>query len=259
MFKSLEGKVCVVTGAAKSIGYGIAERYGQNGAKVIMFDINPEVEKSAEVLRSSGYSAKAYVIDITDREKVLKCFEEIVSTEGPVFTLANVAGIVDQRPLEDITPEIIDKQMRVNIGGSIFCSQGALKSMKDNKEGKIINFSSKSGKTGSALMVAYSAAKGGVIAMTQAMAYELAPWNIKVNCICPGITEASGVWSEVSSGYTKNLSMPMDDVVKKFTAKVPLGRLTEIEDLVDFVYFLTISGEYCTGQSFNVTGGREMH
>ena len=108
-------------------------------------------------------------------------------------------------------------------------------------------------------MVPYSAAKGAIISLTQALAYEVAADNIKVNAICPGITDATGVWSSVSKGYTENLKLPREEVVKKFTAKIPLGRLTDIQDVVGFVMFLTTQGEYCTGQAFNITGGREMH
>ena len=91
--------------------------------------------------------------------------------------------------------------------------------MKENKEGKIINFSSKSGKTGSALMVHYSAAKGAIIALTQALAHELAEYKINVNCLCPGITDDTGVWGEVSKGYIHNLKLPKEEVIDKFTAK----------------------------------------
>ena len=108
-------------------------------------------------------------------------------------------------------------------------------------------------------MVPYSAAKGAIIALTQALAFEVAADNVKVNCLCPGITDATGVWSSVSKGYTENLKMAREEVVKRFTAKIPLGRLTDIRDVVDLVMFLTAAGEYCTGQAFNVTGGREMH
>jgi NAD(P)-dependent dehydrogenase (short-subunit alcohol dehydrogenase family) len=108
-------------------------------------------------------------------------------------------------------------------------------------------------------MAPYSSAKGAVIALTQSLAYEYAGNNININCICPGITDATGVWGEVSKGYTENLKLPRDEVVKKFTAKVPLGRLTGINDVVDYVFFLSVSGDYCTGQALNISGGREMH
>jgi NAD(P)-dependent dehydrogenase (short-subunit alcohol dehydrogenase family) len=257
--KELSGKTCVVTGAARSIGLAIAEACKGAGAKVAMIDINPEVTKEAARLSADGSPVKGYILDITNQKAVLDCFAQIERDLGTVYALVNNAGIVDQRPIEETTPELMDKMFRVNVHGSLYCIQGVLAGMKKAKDGKIINFSSKSGKTGSALMVPYSAAKGAVIAMTQAVAFEVADFNIKVNAICPGITDATGVWSEVSKGYTENLKMEREEVIKKFTAKIPLKRLTDIKDVVDFVMFLATKGEYCTGQAFNITGGREMH
>jgi len=259
MSVDLKGKTCVVTGSAKSIGLGVAEMYCSLGAKVAMIDINPDVMKEADRLAKAGHAVRGYILDITDRKAVFACFEDIAKSLGDVFALANIAGAVDQQPFEEITPERLDKMNRININGSVWCSQGALTTMKKLKDGRIINFASKSGKTGSAIMAAYSGAKGAIISMTHAMAYELAKENIKVNCLCPGIVEKTGVWGAVSKGYVENLKMEEEAVVKQFTSKVPLGRLCRIDDVVAFVRFLTIDGDYCTGQSFNVTGGREMH
>jgi len=255
----LNGKTCVVTGSAKSIGLGVAEMYASLGAQVAMIDLNPEVVSQAERMAKAGRAVRGYVVDITDRNAVFACFEDITKNLGKVFALANVAGAVDQQAFTEITPERLDKMNRININGSIWCSQAALQTMKTLHDGRIINFASKSGKTGSAIMAAYSGAKGAIISITHAMAFELAKDNIKVNCLCPGITDATGVWSSVSKGYTENLKLSREEVLKKFTSKIPLGRLTDIKDVVDFVMFLTVSGEYCTGQAFNITGGREMH
>lgn len=255
----LKGKTCIVTGAAKSIGFGIAQKFAENGAKITLLDISPEVEKAAQSLADKGYSAKGYVLDITDRDAVFARFGKIVEESGDVYALVNNAGVVDQRPFEETGPEVFERMFKVNVYGTSYCIQAALPSMKKHKDGKIINFASKSGKTGSALMAPYSAAKGAVIVLTQALAFEYAPYNIKINAVCPGITGETGVWDSVSAGYIHNLKLPKDEVIKKFTAKVPLARLTDIADVVDFVFFLASSGEYCTGQAFNITGGREMH
>lgn len=256
---SLKGKVCVVTGAAKSIGLGIATKYAEQGAKVALIDIDPLVEQSAADLAVKGYDAKGYMLNITDRQAVLGCFSQIVDDLGDIYALVNNAGVVDNRPFEENDEAIFEKMFKVNVYGTAYCIQGALPSMKKLGDGKIINFASKSGKTGSALMAPYSAAKGAVIVLTQSLAFEYAKDNIKINAICPGITDATGVWASVSAGYIENMKMEREEIVKKFTAKIPLGRLTDIQDVVDFVFFLTASGEYCTGQAFNITGGREMH
>lgn len=256
---NLKDKVCVVTGAAKSIGYAIAEKYGEQGANVVLIDIDPLVEQSAEELRGKGYKATGIILNITDRDAVLACFKTITDEIGDIYALVNNAGVVDNRPFEENDEAIFDKMFKVNVYGTAYCIQGAIESMKKNKEGRIINFASKSGKTGSALMAPYSAAKGAVIVLTQSLAFEYAKYNIKINSICPGITDATGVWSSVSKGYVENMKMERDEIVKQFTSKVPLGRLTDKQDVVDFVFFLTVSGDYCTGQAFNITGGREMH
>lgn len=259
MSVDVKGKACVVTGAARSIGLGIAEMYCNLGAHVAMIDVNPEVKDQAERLVKEGHKVRGYVLDITDRGAVFACFEDIARNLGRVFALVNCAGTVDQQPFEEISPERLDRINRININGSIYCAQAALETMKLLHDGRIINFSSKSGKTGSALMAAYSSTKGAIIALTQAMAHEFAKQNIKVNCLCPGPVGDSTMWGGVTKSYMENLNMQEDQVTRSFTSKVPLGRLCRIEDIVAFVKFLSIDGDYCTGQAFNVSGGREMH
>jgi len=162
--------------------------------------------------------------------------------------------------VEEISEADWERIFAVNCKGTFFYTREVVPLMKAHRYGRIINFSSKSGKTGSALMSHYSAAKAAIIGFTQALAYELADSGINVNCVCPGITENTGVWSAVSSGYVETLHMPVEQVVKQFTAKVPLKRLARIADVVALTCFLTSAGaDYMTGQAVNVTGGREMH
>lgn len=255
----LLNKVCIVTGAAKSLGYFISERLAKSGAKVILIDIDPIVISSASQLRSIGMNAEGVVLDITNEEEVSKQFKKIIDHQEQIYALVNVAGAVTQNPIEKVTQKDWERMMAINVYGSFYCIKAVIPSMKKNKKGKIINFSSKSGKTGSALMVPYSTAKGAIITMTQAMALEVADYNININALCPGIVENTGVWDAVSEGYINNLKLSKEDVVEKFTKKIPLGRLAEIEDIVSFCEFLVVSGEYCTGQAFNISGGREVH
>lgn len=264
MFDSLQDTVCVVTGAAGGIGLAIASEFVAQGAKVAMIDVKgDEVRKQAASLAIQSPHDETYVrgysLDITDRSAVFACFDHIRDDLGPVYGLINNAGIVDQRPFTDITEDQINRMMRVNVNGTLFCCQAAVPDMKSAKAGRIVNFSSKSGKTGSALMAHYSAAKGAIIALTHSLAFELANENITVNCVCPGITPTTGVWDFVSKAYTKNLDLEMDEVVEKFSAKIPLGRLTNIDDIVNYVLFLIIGAPYCTGQAINISGGREVH
>jgi NAD(P)-dependent dehydrogenase (short-subunit alcohol dehydrogenase family) len=174
--------------------------------------------------------------------------------------LVNVAGMVAQARVEAIAPDEWDRIFAVNCKGTFLFIRRVVPMMRKHHGGSIINFSSKSGKTGSALMSHYSAAKAAIIGLTQALAFELADDHIRVNCVCPGITQNTGVWDKVSEGYVKNLKMPMEQVVSQFTAKVPLKRLARVEDVVAVTVFLASDGaDYMTGQAINITGGREMH
>ena len=260
MGEELTDKVCAVTGAARGIGLGVAEGFCREGGKVALIDIDgAEVRKQADRLCGEGFEARGCELDVTDRAAVKDCFSRIAADLGPVAVLVNNAGVVDQRPFDEITPEQMDRMMRVNVHGTLYCMQAVADGMRKARWGRIINFSSKSGKTGSAMMAHYSAAKGAIIALTHAVAFELAPHHVTVNCLCPGITDATGVWEHVSAAYAENLRLSRDQIVEKFTAKVPLGRLTTVKDIVDFALFLATRGDYCTGQAFNITGGREVH
>ncbi len=250
-----------MTGAGGTIGCGIAEALCKQGAKVFITDLcEDKLSYVCENLSDVG-CCHGLRADITKYDEVEKVIMGIKDSYGPrIDILANVAGLVGQKKVEDIGETEWDTIFDVNCKGSFFFVKKVVPFMKDQGAGKIINFSSKSGKTGSALMSHYSAAKAAIIGFTQALAYELAGNRINVNCVCPGITENTGVWSEVSSGYVKNLDMSFDEVVKAFSEKVPLQRLATVRDIVAVTLFLASEGaDYMTGQAINVTGGREMH
>ena len=256
MKADFKGKAALVTGATGSIGKGIARELMAGGASVFITDIDQDaVDKAAAELSCMGLAA-----DIVKEDQVRAVTEAALAANGRIDILVNVAGIVGQGKVEDLTEAEWDQMFAVNCKGTFFFVKYVVPGMKKNNYGKIINFSSKSGKTGSALMSHYSAAKGAIIALTQSLAFELADYKINVNCLCPGITDHSGVWDRVSEDYIKNLNLSREEVIDKFTSKIPLKRLALVGDVTAATCFLASEGaDYMTGQAINITGGREMH
>lgn len=257
-----ENKVVLVTGAAGSIGKGIAERFSEEGAKVFITDLDQSrLDQCCRELAMKGGQCQGLAADVTDYDQVKRVMDATVEAFGhKIDVLVNVAGVVAQGKVEEIEEKQWDLIFDVNCKGTFFFIKAVVPIMKAQGSGRIINFSSKSGKTGSALLSHYSAAKAAIIGLTQSLAYELADSGINVNCVCPGITEDTGVWAKVSSGYIKELKLPKNEVVAKFSAKVPLKRLAKVEEVVAVTAFLaSVGAAYMTGQAINITGGREMH
>jgi NAD(P)-dependent dehydrogenase (short-subunit alcohol dehydrogenase family) len=255
-------KTVIVTGAAGSIGKGIAAAFTRANANVFITDLTQDsVDAALNEINPGSIPCRGLAADVTDAQQVKDVVTAALNAFGEkIDVLVNVAGIVGQAKVEDITEADWDRMFQVNCRGTFLFIKNVVPVMKKNKFGRIINFSSKSGKTGSALMSHYSAAKAAIIGMTQALAFELADHGINVNCLCPGITENTGVWKNVSADYIKNLNLSEEEVIKKFTAKVPLKRLAKIQDIVALTLFLASKGaDYMTGQAINITGGREMH
>ena len=262
IFVALEfdDKVALVTGAAGAIGKGLARRFCEQGADVFITDLDQA--RLDAIAKELGPRCKGLAADCTKADQVAKVVEAAKAAfGGRIDVLINVAGTVGKGgPVEDMSEQTWDFVFDVNCKGTFLFTKMVVPIMKACGGGKIVNFSSKSGKTGSALMTAYSAAKAAIIGLTQALAFELADFHINVNCVCPGITADTGVWQNVSADYAENMKLPIEEIVKKFTSKVPLKRLASVEDVVAVTVFLASKGaDYMTGQAVNITGGREMH
>ena len=253
-------QTALVTGASGSIGKEIARRIIEEGGRVFITDLDQA--KLDAVAAELGANCKALAADCTKADQVAAAVQKCQQVFGQnVDVLVNVAGITGQGgKIEDIAVETWDLVFAVNCRGTFLFIKEVMPIMKAQGRGAIVNFSSKSGKTGSALMSAYSSAKGAIIALTQALAFEVAKHNIRVNCVCPGVTDGTAMWDGVSADYVNNMKMPREEIIKVFTAKIPLARLAAIKDVVEVVCFLASErASYMTGQAINITGGREMH
>jgi len=261
-FLDFKGKTAIVNGAAGAIGKGIAQGLAQCGARVFITDLKKDaLEATVNEFEAAGHDVAGLDADVTNETQVKAVVDAAAARfDNVIDILVNVAGVAGQNPIEQITEKEWDFVFAVNCKGPFFFIKYVAPLMKARQQGKIVNFASKSGKTGSALCSHYSAAKGAIITLTLSLAYEFAKDKINVNCVCPGITDHTGVWSFMSSNYIENLKQEREQVVKQFTSKVPLARLASIEDVVDVTVFLCSSGsDYMTGQAVNITGGREMH
>jgi len=253
-------QTALVTGATGSIGKEIARRIVEEGGQVFITDLDQS--KLDAVVAELGEKCKGLSADCTKADQVAAVVQKCQQVFGQnIDLLFNVAGITGQGgKIEEISEETWDFVFAVNCKGTFLFIKEVMPIMKAQGRGSIVNFSSKSGKTGSALMSAYSASKGAIITLTQALAHEVAKQNIRVNCVCPGATEGTVMWDGVTADYVNSMSMSHEDVLKIFTAKIPMGRLATVKNVVDVTCFLASDrAAYMTGQAINITGGREMH
>jgi NAD(P)-dependent dehydrogenase (short-subunit alcohol dehydrogenase family) len=247
-FVKLRGKVAIITGGSRGIGYAIASRFASEGAKVVIVSVSEgRAEEAAMRIREMGGDATGLRGDVTSRERMGEIVSYVISEFKAVDILVNNAGVHDGKAFCEESLELWDRMYRVNVIGVVIPSQAVVPHMMRRKEGKIINVSSKAAVVGEPGHSAYSASKGAVLALTRAMAVELAPYNIKVNAICPGPTV-----TDMLLGPSRSLS-PQQEEFKKW---IPLGRFGKPEDIAGAaLYLASEDSDWCTGQAVVVDGG----
>ena len=252
----LAEKVAIVTGSGRGIGKGIAQKFAQEGAKVLIADLDPATaEATAGEIQKAGGRARWMKLDVTKEAEVQGMVAFALKELGPIDILVNNAGIVQAAPFLELTEQDWDAILAVNLKGMVFCTKAAVAEMMKRKSGKIINIASRAGKVGIAHMASYCATKFAVVGLTQSNAMEFAP-HITVNAICPGIV-MTYMWEEylpVHLGKIRGMS-PKDMQESRLSA-VPMGRPQYPEDVAKVALFLASSdADYVTGQAIMDSGG----
>jgi 2-dehydro-3-deoxy-L-rhamnonate dehydrogenase (NAD+) len=238
----LEGQVAVVTGGSRGIGQGIARQLHTRGAKIVNWDwsgASPEGVASVMTIKAN----------VAEAASVVAAFDQTLAACGKIDILVNNAGI--NGPVVQTTEYSLEDWNRViavDLTGVFLCTKIVLKHMRERKSGRIINVASIAGKEGVPGIAPYSAAKGGVIAFTKAVAKEVVTEGILVNCIAPALVETE-LFAEMTPEH-----------IAKMRAKIPMGRILQIEEVAKMVSW--IAGPECTfttGFAFDLTGGRATY
>lgn len=240
-------RVAVVTGGASGIGLGVARQLAADGHRVAVLDLNgTAADAAAAELQAAG--AIGVEVDVADRGSVDAAFARVRAELGPVEVLVTSAGIESFDPLADITPDKWDHIIAVNLTGTFNCAQAAVPDMLASGWGRIVTISSSSAQSGAPNMTHYAASKGGVIALTKALAVELARQGITANTIAPSLVDTPMARAAEAAG-----DFPGVDVVGPM---VPLGRAGTPADIAAACAFLCSDrGSYITGQIIGVNGG----
>jgi 3-oxoacyl-[acyl-carrier protein] reductase len=252
----LKDKVVVITGAAGGIGKATAQAVVREGAHVVIIDINGEALAEAEKsMKSSGGRVLSIIADVTDKSQVEDMVGKTVSMFGKLDVLVNNAGgsLFTPSPIDAIREEDWDKVLDLNLKATFFCCQAAVKQMKKQGSGKIINTSSSLAARGLADLVGcnYSAAKAGIMGLTRHLARELGKFGITVNTLCPGAT--------ISERIEKMLASKTEEEKAQMIKSTPLGRHAKPDDIADVTVFLcSDESRYITGTIIDVNGGRYM-
>ncbi|SPL69594.1 2-hydroxycyclohexanecarboxyl-CoA dehydrogenase [Acinetobacter stercoris] len=253
--QGLKDKVVIVTGGAGGIGSATCKRLAQEGAKVAVFDMNPEAAQAVvHAIKQQGGQAIAIQCDITNKAVVDQSVEETQKQFGAIDGLVNNAGWDIFKPFIKTTPDEWEKLIQINLVGMLNMHHAVLKGMVERNSGRIVNIASDAARVGSSGEAVYAACKGGLLSFSKTLAREHARNNITINVICPGPTDTA-----LLAGVTEGAANP-EKLRDAFVRAIPLGRLGQPNDLASAIsFFLSDDASFITGQVLSVSGGLTMN
>lgn len=257
MAQRLDGKVAMITGAARGIGLAFAKAYLAEGARVAICDI--DLERAAQAAADLGDGAIAVGIDVTRKDSIDAAIEQIINAFDRIDILVNNAALFTAAPIVDIEEADYRRVFDVNVYGPLFTMQAVARRMIDaGGGGKIINMASQAGRRGEPLVAVYCATKAAVISLTQSAALNLISHGINVNAIAPGVVDGEH-WDGVDAFFAKYEGKAPGQKKKEVGEAVPFGRMGTAEDLIGMAIFLaSAESDYVVAQCFNVDGGQWM-
>lgn len=247
---NLKNKTALITGARRGMGRADALVLAKYGANLVITDVNQEdCQKVADEIKKQGGNALALKMDVTKKEEIEEVVQKTVKEFGQLDILVNNAGIAEFKPFLEITEEEWDKTLDINLKGQFLCAQAAASQMKKQGSGVIVNIASVAmGQQGIGFpnIAHYCASKGGIAALTEALAVELAQFNTRVNCVAPGMIETPMIQTVKSDPKT----------LEGMLARIPLHRIGKPEEISELVAFLASDdSSYMTGSVVVVDGG----
>lgn len=253
--RGLKDKVVVVTGGGGGIGSATCERFGEEGAHVVVADIKPEAAQAVvDRIKEAGGKASAMIVDLTNAAAVSAAIDKVETEVGPIDVLVNNAGWDLFVPFLKSEPDYWSKLIDINLKSVLNITHPVVAKMAGRKSGRVVSVASDAARVGSSGESVYAACKAGVIAFSKTLAREHARQGLTFNCVCPGVTDTPMLDSFMEASGNK------DKLREAFTRAVPLGRLGRPDDLPGAIlFFASDDASFITGQVISVSGGLTMH